>query len=215
MDPKTFSSITSSISHIATVLGLLVGAWWAIVKRKLFRDMMHCIQFDVEAKLIRLKDSAKGENIYTRKTKIDEELIKECIFSHVVEVSLIYTNKGKTRFRLYNAMVHFNTMRPIAKTKIDTDIGYLKLQRIFSSGNMIRTDGQSSNKSSFYYIEPGVTQTIRYLFLIPEPRELLQVNALFSLEQERIFPHKLIGAKGLHPHTASKTYSLEELGVRA
>ena len=45
-------------------------------------------------------------------------------------------------------------------------------------------------ETSFYYIEPGVEQTISHLALITEPRELIQIFAKFSLEQKRIFPFR-------------------------
>ena len=72
------------------------------------------------------------------------------------------------------------------------------------------------NKHSCYYIEPNVEQTIHYLALIPQPRELLQVVAKFSLEPKRIFPHKeRTENKGLFrkpyplPHTAARTYQID------
>lgn len=65
------------------------------------------------------------------------------------------------------------------------------------------------NKHSYYYIEPNVEQTIHYLALITQPRELLQVWAKFSLEEERIFPYKERKTKKPFPHTAARTYQVD------
>ncbi len=87
--------------------------------------------------------------------------------------------------------------------KFDKEDGHLRLERVFISGNIV------PKSSKFYYIEPGIEQTISYLTLITEPRELIMVWAKFSMEQTRIFPKKLTGDTGLKPHTAARTYQLD------
>jgi hypothetical protein len=132
-----------------------------------------------------------------------------------VEILLKFSNKGKTRLRIYNAQIGINTMRDPAKTSFDEVDGHLHLTRIFTSGNIVPelpVPGKPLEETSFYYIEPSVQQTIAYLAMIPEPRELLQVFAMFSLEQERLFPERVIGKSGLYPHTAARTYQVSEEG---
>ena len=51
---------------------------------------------------------------------------------------------------------------------------------------------------------------LRYLALITEPKELLQIIGKFSLEKERIFPFKEVGSKRLYPVLAVRTYYLDD-----
>jgi hypothetical protein len=70
-------------------------------------------------------------------------------------------------------------------------------------------DSKPIEETSFYYIEPGVEQEITYLALIPQPSELLQVVAQFSLIQKRIFPKEIRATTGdLYPHTVARTYQV-------
>src|SRR5206468_8171969 len=75
---------------------------------------------------------------------------------------------------------------PIYQAEFDSDDGHLHLTRIHTSGNLVpvlSVEGRSIKKTSFYYIEPGIEQTITYLCLITRPRELLQVFAMFRSEE--------------------------------
>ena len=105
-------------------------------------------------------------------------------------------------------------MRPPNEARIDAADGHLALARIYTSGNIVPIfkvkDRPVSEETSFYYIEPGIEQIITHVCLISEPRELLQVFAMFNLEQLRLFPEITIGPNKLYPHTASKIYSLKE-----
>jgi hypothetical protein len=119
---------------------------------------------------------------------------------------------------MYNVQVGINTMRPIDEAEFDEDDGHLHLTRILTSGNIVPrfpVEGRPIEETSFYYIEPGVKQTITYLALITEPRELIQVFAQFSLEQKRIFPEKIVGEMKVYPHTAARTYQLDAEGRAA
>src|SRR5207249_3206997 len=120
--------------------------------------------------------------------------------------------KGKTRVRLYNIQVGINTMRLPDQAQFDGHDGHLHLTRIHTSGNIVpvfEIEGKPVEQTSFYYIEPSVGQTISYLCLISEPRDLLQVFAMFNLEQSRLFPAIKFGPKRLYPHTAAKTFQLK------
>lgn len=136
--------------------------------------------------------------------------------THAVELALTFTNKGRTRVRLYNIQVGLNTMRPPDKAQFDQGDGHLHLTRVHTSGNLVPTfevRGKTIDETSFYYVEPGVSQSITYLCLISEPRELLQAFAMFSLEQKRLFPKKFRSPKGLYPHTAARTFPLRALNT--
>jgi hypothetical protein len=140
-------------------------------------------------------------------------LTKSC--THAVEIILRFTNKGKTRFRLYNLQIEIKTMPQSEPVKISKRDGHLSLERVFKSGNIVPimpVEGLPREKTSFYYIEPEVEQTIHYLAPITEPRELLQVIGKFSLEQKRIFPSKDREDTKVFPHTAARTYQIDKNG---
>jgi hypothetical protein len=103
-------------------------------------------------------------------------------------------------------------MRAFEAAEFDEGDGHLRLTRIHTSGNLVPevvVKGHPVSKTSFYYIEPGVEQTISHLCLIPEPRELVLVVAEFTLDQERLFPRDVEGSKGLKPHTAARTFQVD------
>ena len=130
-----------------------------------------------------------------------------------MEFILKFNNKGKTRIRLYNIQVGINTMGPQNEARIDATNGRLKLTRIYTSGNIVpifKVENKPVNKTSFYYIEPGNEQIITHVCLIAEPRELIQVFALFNFEQSRLFPEIKKGRKRLYPQSATKIYSLNK-----
>ena len=198
------------IDMAVKVLALIIGATWALYKIYEYREFKNCVQLDVGANIIRLNEpenasgktwNKKGESIVSPNQKL----------THAVEVTLKFSNKGKTRVKLYNIQIGINSMRPQGQAQFDKDDGHLHLMRLFTSGNIVKefqVKDKPKEETSFYYIEPAVEQTITYLCLIEEPRELVQVLAKFSLEQKRLFPENETGPKGLYPHTAAKIFPI-------
>ena len=95
---------------------------------------------------------------------------------------------------------------------VKTNDGHLSLKNIFCSGNIVPKK-KVKDKDFHYYIMPNVDQTITYLALIKEPKDFLQVKGEFSLEQERIFPETKIGKMKLMPHTAMRTFQIDNEGI--
>jgi hypothetical protein len=93
-------------------------------------------------------------------------------------------------------------LKKIWQDQLDLVDGHLQLSTLLRSGNIVPKD------IGFYYIEPGVEQTISYLTLIREPNEFLKVNGKFSFEEERIFPTKVVGSKNLIAHSAESVIEL-------
>jgi len=203
------------IADILLKLVALTGGIWALYKVKEYRELKQRIQLDINANLYKLSSPENVAGLtWDKKGKRTSTPVQP--HTHAVEVLLRFTNKGLTRLRLYNIQVGINTMRPQNEVQFDEGDGHLHLTRILTSGNIVplfRVEGMPVEKTSFYYVEPGVEQTITYLALIPEPRELIQVYAKFSLEQERIFPEREVGAKRMFPHTAARTYRVDADGL--
>jgi hypothetical protein len=203
--------IFTQIADLAVkIIALAIGGTWAIYKIKEYREFKNWIQLDLDASIYKLTQPEQAE-AKTWDKKGEPVDLPPYIHTHAVEVLLTFTNKGKTRVRIFNIQVGINTMRPLGEAEFDKDDGHLHLTRIHTSGNLVpifRVKGKPIEKTSFYYIEPGVEQKITHLCLIAEPRELLQVFARFSLEQQRIFPGKVLGPKRLYPHTAARTFQL-------
>lgn len=203
------------IADILLKIIALVGGIWALYKVKEYRELKQRLQLDIDANLYKL---SSPENVAAFTWDKEGKRISTSAQprTHAVEVLLRFANKGLTRMRLYNIQVGINTMRPQNEVQFDEDDGHLHLTRILTSGNIVplfRVEDMPVEKTSFYYIEPGVEQTITYLALIPEPRELLQIYAKFSLEQERIFPEREVAAKRMFPHTAARTYQVDAEGL--
>ncbi len=197
---------------VVKIIALVIGGTWAMYKIKEYREFKNWVQLDLDANIYRL---AQPEHVGTRTWDKDGKPVDSPPrpHTHAVELLLTFTNKGKTRVRMFNIQVGLNTMRPANQAKFDEDDGHLHLTRIHTSGNIVpilRVENRPIEETSFYYIEPGVEQTVTYLCLVPEPRELLQVFAMFSLERVRLFPQKALGPKGLYPHTAARTFQLRE-----
>ena len=203
----------SDIVDLIVKLTLLIGAVWAIYKVKKYRENKQRIQMEIDANIYKLTSPENVES-YTWNKKGERISIKQ-EHTHAVEILINFTNKGFVRMRLYNIQVGINTMREIDSVQFDENDGHLHLTNIYTSGNIVPkfpVKHKPLNETSFYYIEPGVTQTISYLELIKQPRELIQIYAKFSLEQKRIFPEKDIGEKKVFPHTAAKTFQIDKNG---
>jgi hypothetical protein len=128
--------------------------------------------------------------------------------THAVEILLTLTNRGRRRFRLFNAQLGVNTL---LRPRLDSDDGHLHLNRIFTSGNIV--PGQCDPEAGaepFYAVEPGVAQTIHFLALIPAPHELLQVVANVGLQRRRASVETM--KRGLYPFSAVRTFQLGSSG---
>jgi hypothetical protein len=206
----TADLVLKVLDLVVKTIALAVGAIWAIYKIDENRENKNWIQLDLNADVNKLTrtEHASAKTWDKEGNRVD---VGPSALTHAVEVLLKFTNKGKTRVRIFNIQVGINTMRPPDQAQFDENDGHLHLTRIHTSGNLVpvfHVEGKTDEKASFYYIEPQVEQSITYLCLITEPRELLQVFAMFSLEQERLFPKKTLGPRGLYPHTAARTFAL-------
>ncbi len=211
MDKGTYEIILQTADIAVKIIALVVGVVWATL---VLREYKYRIQLDIDANLYKLSLPVEVAP-FTRFSKkpVDDTSAKP--HTYAVEVLLKFTNKGKVRFRLYNAQVGINTMRALSDTKFNDEDGHLHLTRIFTSGNVVPifpVKDKPVEKTSFYYIEPGVEQTIHYLALITEPRELIQIDASFSLRQERFSLEDMRTKKGLYPHSAARTFQIDEDG---
>jgi hypothetical protein len=206
MDVTTVGNYIDIFVKIAALL----GGGWGVYKFVQYRELKQRIQLEIDAKLYKLTLPEETE-AFTWDPQGNCKTDSAKPRTHAVEILLKFTNKGFTRMRLFNIKVGINTMRPHNEAQFDQGDGHLRLTRIFSSGNLVpvfEVEGKNVEDTSFYYIEPGVEQTISYLTLITEPRELVQIYAKFSLEQKRLFPKREIGEKGVYPHTAARTFKV-------
>ena len=213
MDQTTISTI-ANIADIVLKIATLLGGIWAAYKVMQYRELKQRIQLDIDANMYAL-DPPEQVETFTWDRQGNRVTAPARPHTHAVEILLNFANKGHTRLRLFNIQVGINTMRPQDEAQFDPGDGHLHLTRIFTSGNIVPTfkvPGRPVEETSFYYIEPGVEQTVSYLALVSEPRQLIQIYAKFSLEQERIFPTRDIGSKGVYPHTAARTYKINPDG---
>jgi len=203
-----------SIADVGLKAVALAGGLWALYKVREYRELKQRIQLEISARTFKL-DAPEQVSSYTWDREGQRVATPLQPHTHAVEIALTFTNKGLVRSRLYNIQVGINTMRPSDQARFDQEDGHLRLARVFTSGNIVplfAVEGKPAEKTSFYYIEPGVEQTITYLALIPAPRELLQVHARFNFEQKRLFPRQVREQGGLYPHTASRTYQVDAQG---
>lgn len=206
--------VVELLKNSAELVAFVVGAVWAGYKIKEYRQFKNWIELEERTNIFKL-DLPVTTDVFTWDRKGDR--LTECqTCTHAVETLLTFTNKGATRLRLFNIQVGLNTMRPPQSTQFDEGDGHLHLTRIRTSGNLVpemAVEGKPIEQTSFYYIEPTVSQTISYCTLIPQPRELLQVFVQFSMEQTRLFPMQTRRPMGLYPHTSAQTYKLDGQGV--
>jgi hypothetical protein len=207
---QPIKDVTEVMKNLAELIAFVFGSGWAWFKIREYRQFKNWVELDLDSHVYKL-DSPVEADAYTW-TREGERITKSRRLTHAVEILLKFSNKGSTRLRLFNIQVGVNTMRAEAETQFDVGDGHLHLTRIFTSGNLVpemQVEGKPIELTSFYYIEPSVTQTIAFSTLIPQPRELLQVFVQFSLTQRRIFPHRLRLPDGLYPHTAVRTYKID------
>ena len=213
MDTTTVG-LYADIVDILVKITVLMGALWAVYKFVQYRELKQRIQLDIDATMYRLASPEQAQ-AFDWDRRGDRVTVPVQPRTHAIEILLKFTNKGFTRMRLFNIQIGVNTMRPPNEAQFDQEDGHLHLTRIFTSGNIVPIFQVKDNpieETSFYYIEPGIEQTISYLTLIAEPREVVQIYAKFSLEQKRIFPKSDVGAKGVYPHTAARTYKVDSEG---
>ncbi|MDD5323349.1 MAG: hypothetical protein PHD43_22605 [Methylococcales bacterium] len=170
-------------------IAALLGGGWGVYKFVQYRELKQRIQLEIDAQLYKLTSSEQTE-AFTWDRQGNRVTVPVQPRTHAVEILLKFTNKGFTRMRLFNIQIGINTMRSQNEARFDPEDGHLHLTRIFTSGNLVpvfRVKDKPVEDTSFYYIEPGVEQTVSYLTLITEPRELVQIYAKFSFEQKRLF----------------------------
>ena len=216
MDATTIG-IYANIVDILVKITVLCGAVWGVYKFVQYRELKQRMQLEIDASMYKLASPEQTE-AFNWDPHGNRMTVPAQPRTHAIEILLKFTNKGFTRMRLFNIQIGVNTMRPQNEAQFDQDDGHLHLSRLFTSGNLVpvfRVKDRTVEETSFYYIEPGVEQTISYLTLISEPRQLVQIYAKFSLEQKRIFPTKDVGEKGVYPHTAARTYKLNSDGSLA
>jgi len=202
--------ILEPLKIMAELSTFVFGSAWAYYKFQEYRELKRLIGFDVEANIFPLACPIPVSS-YSWTKNGEKENISSQTHTHVVEISFRFDNKGKTRFKLYNLQASMYTMRTPSEVKFDDSDGHVSLQHLMTSGNIIpimAAKEKNPNNTSFYYIEPGVSQVIRYVALVTYPRELIQVVGKFSMEQSRIFPGSQRGKLGLYPHTSSRVYPL-------
>jgi hypothetical protein len=193
------------IDIVLKLAAIGMGSYWTYQEIKRYSLDHQWIQFDIDANLFKLP-SAIETTSFTWNKKGQKIETGSQRHNHAVEFVLKFSNKGKTRAKIFNIQVMINTMKPKEETEFGEEDGRLKTDRLFTSGNIV------PKSIGHYYIEPNVDQTITYLALINEPKDLLQVKGEFSLEQERIFPNKKKGQKGLDPHLAMRTFQIDSEG---
>jgi hypothetical protein len=214
---QTTIRMYADIADIVVKITVLISAAWGVYKFVQYRELKQRIQLTIDANIYRLTSPEQAAGL-TWDRQGNRQKVPVQSRTHAIEMLLTFTNKGFTRMRLFNVQIGVNTMRPQNEAQFDQEDGHLHLTRIFTSGNIVPlfpVKDRPVEETSFYYIEPGVQQTISYLALTTEPRELLQIHAKFSLEQKRIFPQREVAKKGVYPHTAARTYKLDSDGSLA
>jgi hypothetical protein len=196
------------IVQILLALSALIAGVWAIFRFVIFREDKFWLEFDIVAEYKRIKNKVNCEKYFWEKN-IDEIKIEKKDVSYFIETTLRITNKGKTRVRIYNMQIAIKTMNNTGDLLFSKEDGRIKLKTIHRSGNLVpemHIKGKDINKTSFYYIEPGVKQEIHYVTLIEEPFEILQVEGKFNLSKKRLPIKDIQNDRSLYPHTATKIY---------
>jgi hypothetical protein len=211
--------VVGTLELLQTVAAAIQGAAvvaagaWAVFKVREYRERKNLIELDIDAHLYPLATPITTASVTWKKGQQLSTLVDPRAHPYALEVLLRFNNKGRTRFRLFNAQVGIGTMRAPDETQFDDEDGHLHLTRLVTSGNIVPlfpVRDKPVEETSFYYMEPGVEQTITYLTLIPKPVELLQVVAEFSFAQRRIFPKQRRLPGGPYPHTAARTYRVKD-----
>jgi hypothetical protein len=199
-----------TLRDAAALIAFLFGAGWAWFKINEYRQFKNWIQFDVDARIFKLESLFEAK-IFTW-DKAGNRIEKKLTCTHGIEVELTFTNKGSTRLRLFNIQLGLNTMRSSNDAQFDEGDGHVHLTRMFTSGNLVPempVKGLPVEKTSYYYIEPSVTQAITFFTLIPAPREFIQVYAEFNMAQKRLFPKSRRLDAGLYPHSVGRVFKVE------
>ncbi len=213
MSVTTFDLVLKTADISIKLVVLIVGMIWAF---KILREYKYRIQLDIGANLYKLKSPVETVP-FTPFSATHTDAAKTS-HPYAVEVLLKFANKGKTRFRLYNAKIKINTMPMDSHVEFDAERGHLHLTRIFTSGHVVpvhQVEKKPVAETSFYYIEPGVVQTIHFLALITEPRDLIQIDASFSMRNRRFSLEDMRTEKGLYPHGAVRTFQVRDDGTLA
>ena len=207
--------LLQAVAAAVQVAAVVAAGAWAVFKVREYRERKNLIQLDIDAHIYPLSTPITVAPRTWKKGDERPTIADPRAHPYALEVLLRFSNNGRTRFRLFNAQIGVSTMRPADETQFDEEDGHLHLTRVVTSGNIVPpfpVRGKPPEETSFYYIEPGIEQTITYLTLIPEPRELLQVVAEFSFAQLRIFPKQRRLPGGPYPHTAARTYGINTQG---
>lgn len=208
-----------NIGKIATpIIGILVFIR-GLHEYQLFRKDKYRISFDVEAEYRKLTEN-ELETFYRENGKHPKLVRRNLEASYLVEVTLKFKNEGNVRIKLFNIQVAIKTLRSLDELCFSKRDEHLKLESIHNGNNIVpikkvpkkwnRNKFRPTNKTSFYFIEPGVEQCIRHVTMIKKPLKIIQVEGKFNFEQERMDLCKKKIHHGLHPHTATKLYFIDK-----
>jgi hypothetical protein len=167
------------IREFLEIIVIFIAAIWAIFKISEFREFKHWIQFEVDANIYPLDESIKSLS-YEWDDK-GERFSENKIFTHVLEILFKFTNKGKTRVKIYNIHAQISTLSQKGNDYLSKEDGHLRFHSYWT-GNIV------PRWKKFYYIEPQVEQIIRYLTLIEKPRDILKIHGEFCQDHQRIYP---------------------------
>lgn len=174
--------------NLLEILVIFIAGIWALYKINEFREFKHWMQFDIDANIYPMSKSNYIERGYYSWDKNGEREYKgQKRLTHVLEILFRFTNKGKTRVKIYNIQATIYTIN--SNMELDAEEGHLCLKDPISTGNIV------GKNIKFYYIEPQVEQTISYLTLIEKPNDIIKIKGKFCLDEKRIYPKKEKGIK--------------------
>jgi hypothetical protein len=174
---QTTIRMYADIADIVVKITVLISAAWGVYKFVQYRELKQRIQLTIDANIYRLTSPEQAAGL-TWDRQGNRQKVPVQSRTHAIEMLLTFTNKGFTRMRLFNVQIGVNTMRPQNEAQFDQEDGHLHLTRIFTSGNIVPlfpVKDRPVEETSFYYIEPGVQQTI-------SPREKSQKRVYIHIQ---------------------------------
>lgn len=169
-----FQSLAAGIASLATVIGLVVGAWWAYWKFIIQGEKLAHIESSAEIEFIGFQDD-----------------------SWVAELRAVLTNKGKVEHRI--AKFSFDLSALAKADKVTTSAkwgGQVDFPNPIAQGSFLPSTFR------FFVVGPGVTARYSFLTRIPKKMSMVMLHCRFEYMDRPGFGHSMETTMAVPPVSA-------------
>lgn len=161
MDLDDWKNVMAAVGSLATVVSLIVGAWWTV--RRFFLQQLHRPNIEFAAAI---------------------NVIAKHNGAWLVELLAVIENKGKVQHRMKNLEFDLNGLTAADQLQGDERWGgQVNFSRPIARGSFLPA------QYAFFFIDPGIKAKYSYLARVDANIQILNLHSWFKYEDTRKFGH--------------------------